>query len=111
MSRWSPTPGWFRRFRRPTANAIEDARLTYIIGERISDVPYLVGKWRTDNPGGEICDGQVFVQPWPATATQRAQGRDKVVYYQYRADRGAAPCEGSTSRSPRPKTPSQGRHR
>jgi len=37
----------------------------------------------------------VFVQPWPATAKQRAQGRrDKVVYYQYRADRARRTLRG-----------------
>lgn len=68
-------------------NAIEDAKLSYIIGERIPEVPYLVKQWRQKNPGVEVPDGHVFVQPWPATEKQRAQGRrDKVVYYRYKAD-------------------------
>ena len=41
-------------------NAIEDAKLTYIIGERIPEVPYQVKKWRTDHPDEDIADGQVF---------------------------------------------------
>jgi len=37
----------------------------------------------------------VFVQPWPASAKQKAQGRrDKVVYYQYRADRARRTLRG-----------------
>jgi DDE family transposase len=68
-------------------NAIEDAKLSYIIGERIPEVPYQVKKWRQENPDVEIPDGHVLVQPWPATVKQRAQGRrDKVVYYRYKAD-------------------------
>ena len=76
-------------------NAIEDAKLTYIIGERIPEVPYQVKKWRTEHPDVQIPDGHVFVQPWPANNTQRAQGRrDKVVYYQYRADRARRTLRG-----------------
>jgi hypothetical protein len=76
-------------------NAIEDAKLTYIIGERIPEVPYQVKKWRTENPDEPIPDGHVFIQLWPATGTQKAQGRrDKVVYYQYRADRAGRTLRG-----------------
>lgn len=76
-------------------NAIEDAKLSYIIGERIPHVPYLVAKWRADHPDELIPDGQVFVQPWPATAKGKQQGRrDKVVYYQYKADRARRALRG-----------------
>jgi hypothetical protein len=35
----------------------------------------------------------VFTQPWPATQTQKAKGRrDKLIYYQYRADRARRPA-------------------
>ncbi len=47
-------------------NASEDAKLSYIIGERIPEVPYLVKQWRQKNPDVEIPDGHVFVQPWPS---------------------------------------------
>ncbi|MBU1800795.1 MAG: hypothetical protein KKA97_00825, partial [Actinobacteria bacterium] len=41
---------------------------------------------RADHPGEEIGDGQVFTQPWPATAEQKEDGRrDKVTYYRYKA--------------------------
>jgi len=47
-------------------------------------------------------------QPSPATAKQRAQGRqDKVDYYRYKADSARAPCGGSINRSPRPSRPSR----
>lgn len=76
-------------------NALEDAGLSYIIGERIPEVPYQVTKWRKENPDQEIPDGHVFVQPWPATAKQKAQGRrDKVIYYQYKADRARRTLRG-----------------
>ncbi len=67
--------------------AIEDAKLSYIIGARIPEEPYQVKKWRKAHPGQEIADGQVFTQPWPATAAAKAAGRrDKVTYYRYKAD-------------------------
>jgi transposase len=75
--------------------AIEDAGLTYIIGERIPEIPYQVTKWHKAHPGEAIPDGHVFVQPWPANAKQRAAGRrDKVIYYQYKADRARRTLRG-----------------
>ena len=53
--------------------AIEDAGLSFILGAKIPDIPYVVAKWRTDHPGVEIADGQVFTQPWPAGAGDRAR--------------------------------------
>lgn len=42
-----------------------------------------------EHPGQPIADGQVFTQPRLAIGTQKAAGRrDKVLYYQYRADHG-----------------------
>ena len=49
--------------------AIEAAGLSFIIGARIPEIPYVVGKWRKYHPDTEIPDGQVFVQPWPAGPT------------------------------------------
>jgi Transposase DDE domain len=65
--------------------AIEDAGLSFILGARISDVPYVVTTWRLEHPGQDIPDGHVFCQPWPAGPADRR--RDQVIYYQYRADR------------------------
>jgi len=76
-------------------NAIEDATLSHLIGERIPEIPYQVKKWRTDHAGEQIADGPVCGQPWPATEKQRAQGRgDKVVYYRYKADRARRTLPG-----------------
>ncbi len=46
--------------------AIEAAGLSFILGARIPEVPYVVAEWRKAHPGEDIADGQVFVQPWPA---------------------------------------------
>jgi hypothetical protein len=75
--------------------ALEDAGLTYIIGARIPDIPYHVKKWHREHPEEAIPDGHVFVEPWPANAKKRAAGRrDKVTYYQYRADRARRTLRG-----------------
>jgi Transposase DDE domain len=76
-------------------HAIEDAGLSFILGTRIPDVPYVVAQWRRENPGQDLPDGQIFTQPWPAAGAQKARGRrDKVIYYQYRADRGRRTLRG-----------------
>jgi len=75
--------------------AIEDAGLSYIIGAKIPEIPYHVKQWRREHPDIEIPDGHVFVAPWPATGKQKAAGRrDKVTYYQYKADRARRTLRG-----------------
>ena len=74
---------------------IEGAGLSFIIGERIPEVPYAIKQWRRDDPGAVPEDGQVFTAPWPASGVKQAAGRrDKVTYYQYRADRARRTIRG-----------------
>ena len=72
--------------------AIEAENLSFILGMKIPDVPYLVAQWRREHPGGEIPDGHVFTQPWPAGPKDKR--RDQVIYYQYRADRARRTLHG-----------------
>ena len=72
--------------------AIEAEGLSFILGARIPDVPYVVKAWRTAHPDTEIPDGHVFTQPWPASPTDAR--RDQVIYYQYRADRARRTLRG-----------------
>jgi transposase len=72
--------------------AIEAAGLSFILGARIPDVPYVVDQWRLEHPDEQIPDGQVFVQPWPAGGKDKR--RDQVIYYQYRADRARRTLHG-----------------
>ncbi len=72
--------------------AIEAAGLSFILGARIPDVPYVVKTWRKNHPDAEIPDGHIFTQPWPASATDKR--RDQVIYYQYRADRARRTLRG-----------------
>lgn len=73
-------------------HAIEDAGLSFILGARVSQVPYLVKAWRDTHPDTEIPDGQVFIQPWPASPTDKR--RDHTIFYQYRADRARRTLRG-----------------
>src|SRR5207344_1417391 len=72
--------------------AIEAAGLSFILGARIPDVPYVVAAWRRDHPGESIPDHQVFTQPWLAGPTDKR--RDQVIYYQYRHDRARRTLRG-----------------
>jgi hypothetical protein len=72
--------------------AIEAAGLSFILGMKVPDVPYLVDQWRREHPGQEIPDGHVFTQPWPAGPKDKR--RDQWIYYQYRADRARRTLHG-----------------
>jgi Transposase DDE domain len=74
---------------------LEGARLSFILGTKIPEEPYAVAAWRREHPGKDIGDGQVFTQPWPTTGAEKARGRrDRVIYYQYRADRARRTLRG-----------------
>jgi hypothetical protein len=72
--------------------AIEAAGLSFIFGAKLAQIPYAVEEWRTNHPGSEMTDGQVFTQPWPAGPTDAR--RDQVIYYQYKADRARRTLRG-----------------
>ncbi len=72
--------------------AIEAAGLSFILGMKIPDVPYVVGQWRREHPGEDIPDGHIFTQPWPAGPSSKR--RDQVICYQYKADRARRTLRG-----------------
>jgi hypothetical protein len=72
--------------------AIEAAGLSFILGMKIPDVPYIVDQWRREHPGEDVPDGHVFTQPWPAGPTSTR--RDQVIYYQFKADRARRTLHG-----------------
>jgi Transposase DDE domain len=72
--------------------AIEDAQLSFLLGAKIPEIPYVVQKWRADHPGEQMTDGQIFTQPWPAGANDKR--RDEVIYYQYKHDRARRTLKG-----------------
>jgi hypothetical protein len=68
--------------------ALQAAGLSYILGTRIPFLPDVVREWRDTHPNQDIPDQLVLTQPWPSTSSEKARGiPDRVVYYQYRADR------------------------
>jgi Transposase DDE domain len=72
--------------------AIEAAGLSFILGARIPDIPYVVAKWRRDHTDQPTPDGLVLTQPWPAGPTDHR--RDQVIYYQYKHDRARRTLRG-----------------
>jgi hypothetical protein len=72
--------------------AIEAEGLSFILGARIPEVPYVVQAWRREHEGQEISDGHIVPQPWPAGPTDGR--RDHVFYYQYRHDRARRTLKG-----------------
>jgi hypothetical protein len=70
---------------------IEATGLGFILGNRISHIPYVISEWRETNPEADIPDGLTLTQPWPAFNATR---RDQVIYYQYRADRARRTLKG-----------------
>ena len=79
---------------RANQQAIENAGMSFILGARIPDVPHVIQAWRSSHPDQRPADGQVFTQPWPASATD--DRRDQVIYYQYKHDRGRRTLKGIT---------------
>ncbi len=72
---------------------IEAAGLSFILGARIPDEPYVVKRWRREHPGEQIPDGHIFTQPWPAGPN--GGRRDQWIFYQYRADRARRALGGT----------------
>jgi hypothetical protein len=72
--------------------AIEAAGLSFILGMKIPDVPWVVAQWRKEHPGEDIPDGHIFTQRWPAGPASAR--RDKVIYYSYKADRARRTLHG-----------------
>jgi Transposase DDE domain len=72
--------------------AIEQAGLSFILGAKTGEVPYIVEKWRQDHPDKQIPDGHIFTQPWPAGPTDKR--RDQTIFYQYRAERARRTLRG-----------------
>jgi Transposase DDE domain len=71
---------------------IEAAGLSFILGKRIPEVPWVVAEWHREHPGEAVPDGHVFTQRWPAGPN--GGRRDQVIYYQYRHDRARRTLRG-----------------
>lgn len=72
--------------------AIEAAGLSFILGTRTPDIPYVIAAWRREHAGEPVPDGLILTQPWPAGPGDHR--RDQVIYYQYTADRARRTLHG-----------------
>jgi hypothetical protein len=71
---------------------IEAAGLSFILGMRVAEVPWVVAEWHREHPGEPIPGGHVFTQRWPAGPA--GDRRDQIIYYQYRHDRARRTLRG-----------------
>ena len=75
--------------------ALKASGLSFILGTKIPFVPDVVRKWRDKHFDRDIADGQILVQPWPATSSEKTRCIPyRVVYYQHRADRARRTLRG-----------------
>ena len=72
--------------------AIEAAKLSFILGMRIPDIPYVVTERLREHPDEQLPDGLILTQPWPAGPADKR--RDQVIYYQYKHDRARRTLRG-----------------
>lgn len=72
--------------------ALAGAGLRFIVGQKMPQVPYVIGQWATRHPGQAPDDQMVLSQPW-ARGPAGAQ-TPEMIYYQYRADRARRSLKG-----------------
>jgi hypothetical protein len=72
--------------------AIEAVGLSFILGMKIPEIPYVVAEWRREHPDEPMPDGLILTQPRPAGPADKR--RDLIVYYQYKTDRARRTLRG-----------------
>lgn len=84
-----------------------DAGLSYIIGQKVPEMPYVIQKWIDEHPDQPIKDGQIFsTRTWTGPAGARREAR---IYYQYRAARARRTLHGIDEQVRKAKTIAAGR--
>lgn len=72
--------------------ALAAAGLSYIIGEKLPEVPYVIGEWIDEHPGEAPSHGMTLTTPvYEGPAGQRRKAR---IYYQYRENRAKRTLRG-----------------
>ncbi|KAE8762127.1 IS1634 family transposase [Georgenia thermotolerans] len=73
-------------------DAIEAAGLSYILGAKLPDIPYVVEQWMAAHPDTAPEDGQIFTaKTFTGPAGARREAR---IYYQYRSARARRTLRG-----------------
>ena len=89
--------------------AIEAAQLSFILGTKIPDIPYVVTQWRREHSDEALPDGLILTSPGPPGHAISAVTRSSTT--STRQTGPGALCTASTSRSPRPSGRWPERHR
>ena len=69
--------------------AIEAEGFSFVLGQKMPHMPYVIAKWRTDHPHVEYEDGQVWAAREPV-GTGKKNRADHVTYYQWKKGPGGA---------------------
>jgi hypothetical protein len=88
-------------------NQILDAGLSYIIGQKVPEMPHVIQQWQQEHPGVPFTDGQIFTTPMftgPAGARREAR-----IYYQYREGRARRTLRGIDAQIKKAETIAAGR--
>nr|WP_250506993.1 transposase [Bowdeniella massiliensis] len=72
--------------------AIETAKLSYIIGEKLPEVPYPIRTWIEENPDQAPENGMIL--SWPVYEGTAGARRKAITYYQYREQRAKRTLRG-----------------
>ena len=88
-------------------NQIEAAGLSFILGKRIPEVPWVVAQWKREHPARTSPTGRPSPSAGPPGRTAAAVTRSSTT--STAAIGRGAPCAASMSKSPRPRKPSPGR--
>jgi len=73
--------------------AIEAEGFSFILGQKMPHLPYVIAKWRTDHPDTEYEDGQVWIAREPV-GTGKKNRADHITYYQFKRARAARTLRG-----------------
>ncbi|MBN9102691.1 MAG: transposase [Pseudonocardia sp.] len=87
--------------------SIEAAGLSFILGAKIPQVPYVITEWRAQHPGQDVPDGLLLTQPGPPGTPTSVVTRSSTTSSPL-IELGAR-CTGSTSRAARPNARWRGR--
>lgn len=73
--------------------AIEAEGFSFVLGQKMPHLPYVVDRWHKDHPDRDYEDGQVWVARAPV-GTGKKNRADHVTYYQWKKGRAARTLRG-----------------
>lgn len=73
--------------------AIEAEGFSFILGQKMPHLPYVIEAWQTANPNTEYVDGQIWMAREPV-GTGKGNRADHVTFYQWKHKRAARTLRG-----------------